>query len=124
MWYGVKKGKNPGIYENWDACKKEIIGYKGAIFKKFNTYNEAKDFVLGLNQISQEYVELNSNWKETSKEKAINIFKEMEIFHSKKQNIIDPSKIILDVWVYGEEGDIPKIGIYFTDNFYSVDLFH
>ncbi len=34
-YYVVWKGNNPGIYDNWPDCKKQIDGYTGAIFKSF-----------------------------------------------------------------------------------------
>ncbi len=43
--YAVKKGKNPGIYNTWDECKKEVEGYKGAEYKSFNNIKDATDFL-------------------------------------------------------------------------------
>lgn len=34
-FYVVWKGRNPGIYEHWDACKQEIEGFAGALYKGF-----------------------------------------------------------------------------------------
>lgn len=45
FYYAVKNGKNPGVYFNWDDCKKQVTGYKGAIYKKFESMEEAKKFV-------------------------------------------------------------------------------
>ena len=45
MYYSVFKGFNKGIYESWKDCEKEIKGYKGAIYKKFKSENEAKFFL-------------------------------------------------------------------------------
>lgn len=44
-YYAVKVGKKPGIYYSWDICKKNVTGYKGAIYKSFKTLSEAKDFM-------------------------------------------------------------------------------
>ena len=44
-FYAVKKGKIPGIYYNWDDCKKMVDGFPGAIYKSFKTLEEAKTFV-------------------------------------------------------------------------------
>lgn len=44
-FYAVKKGFKPGIYTTWDECKKQTNGYSNAIFKKFNTKQEAEDFI-------------------------------------------------------------------------------
>lgn len=45
FFYAVHKGKIPGIYSSWPACKKQIDKYDGAIFKKFTDENNAKLFV-------------------------------------------------------------------------------
>lgn len=44
-FYAVRKGKTPGIYENWDQCREQVQGYSGAEYKKFNTETEAKEFM-------------------------------------------------------------------------------
>lgn len=44
-YYAVKKGKTPGIYENWDECKANIQGVSGAIYKGFATKEEATLFL-------------------------------------------------------------------------------
>ncbi|WP_422858065.1 viroplasmin family protein [Flagellimonas sp. S174] len=41
-FYVVWKGKKPGIYESWDDCKAQIEGYKGAQYKSFSEFVEAK----------------------------------------------------------------------------------
>jgi ribonuclease HI len=47
VFYAVKIGKNPGIYETWKECQEQVIGFKGSKYKKFNTYDEAKNFIEG-----------------------------------------------------------------------------
>ena len=44
-YYAVYKGKSviPKIYTSWDECKKDVIGFKGAIYKSFTTEKEAKE---------------------------------------------------------------------------------
>lgn len=34
-FYVVWKGRNPGVYDSWDACKKEVEGFQGALYKGF-----------------------------------------------------------------------------------------
>ncbi|MBQ3354537.1 MAG: ribonuclease H family protein [Bacteroidales bacterium] len=34
-FYVVWKGRTPGIYDSWDACKKEVDGFQGALYKGF-----------------------------------------------------------------------------------------
>lgn len=41
-YYVVCNGVTPGIYETWDECKKQIMGFPKARYKKFNTLDEAK----------------------------------------------------------------------------------
>lgn len=41
-YYVVWKGRNPGIYDDWDVCKKEIIGCKGALYKGFPDLKSAE----------------------------------------------------------------------------------
>lgn len=52
-FYAVKKGNNEGIYTTWDECKKQVLGYKGAIYKSFSTYKEAQDFLNGVDHLEQ-----------------------------------------------------------------------
>lgn len=40
--YVVWKGKRPGIYPSWADCKAQIDGVKGAQYKAFPTFAEAK----------------------------------------------------------------------------------
>lgn len=44
-YYAVKEGKRPGIYRSWDECKEQVIGYKGAVYKKFSSKDEALEFM-------------------------------------------------------------------------------
>ncbi|WP_416445922.1 viroplasmin family protein [Leeuwenhoekiella sp. A16] len=41
-FYVVWQGKRPGIYNKWNDCKAAITGYKGAQYKSFSTFAEAK----------------------------------------------------------------------------------
>ena len=44
-YYAVKAGKVPGIYRDWDSCKAQVHGFKGAIYKSFKTEEEARVFM-------------------------------------------------------------------------------
>ena len=44
-FYAVKKGKVPGIYTSWDACKSMVHGFPGAVYKGFATRAEAEQFL-------------------------------------------------------------------------------
>jgi Predicted double-stranded RNA/RNA-DNA hybrid binding protein len=45
MFYAVKKGRNIGIYDTWEDCKREVEGFSGAVYKKFSTYEQAQAFI-------------------------------------------------------------------------------
>ncbi|MDO4594008.1 MAG: ribonuclease H family protein [Tissierellia bacterium] len=57
-YYAVKKGRSPGIYKTWDQCQKEVIGFKGAIFKSFKNYEEAYNFI---NDNKKEDIQIDKN---------------------------------------------------------------
>ena len=40
-YYAVKQGRETGIYTSWDACKAQVQGYSGAVYKSFMTLEEA-----------------------------------------------------------------------------------
>lgn len=46
-YYGVRIGRNIGVYKTWVECKKEIDGYSNARFKSFTTRKEAEEYVYG-----------------------------------------------------------------------------
>lgn len=44
-YYAVNKGKKIGVYLSWTECKEQVSEYKFPIYKKFETLEEAEDFV-------------------------------------------------------------------------------
>jgi len=34
-WYVVWMGRNPGVYESWNECIKQVYKYKGSKYKSF-----------------------------------------------------------------------------------------
>ena len=53
MFYAVKNGRVKDIYDNWESCKQQVQGFKGAQFKKFKTKQEAIDY---MNDIVEDYI--------------------------------------------------------------------
>ena len=45
MFYAVKNGRVKDIYNDWDACKEQVKGFKGAEYKKFKTEREASEYM-------------------------------------------------------------------------------
>lgn len=44
-YYAVKKGLQPGIYTDWNTAKTQIYKFKGAIYKSFESLEEAQKFI-------------------------------------------------------------------------------
>jgi len=42
-FYVVWQGLNPGIYESWDECRKQVSGVEGAKYKSFSSMEEAEE---------------------------------------------------------------------------------
>ena len=42
-WYVVWKGVEPGIYDSWEECKRQINGFENALYKSFESSEEAKE---------------------------------------------------------------------------------
>ncbi|MCK9168300.1 MAG: RNase H1/viroplasmin domain-containing protein, partial [Bacteroidales bacterium] len=40
-YYVVWEGNNPGIYDSWQECKRQVEGYEHAKYKSFATLEEA-----------------------------------------------------------------------------------
>ena len=47
FYYGVKRGKQTGIFRTWKECEQQISGFSGALFKKFPSAKEAQEYVAG-----------------------------------------------------------------------------
>ena len=46
-YYAVKAGRETGIFTTWDACKAQVQGYSGAVYKSFATLEEAQAYLTG-----------------------------------------------------------------------------
>lgn len=44
-FYAVKQGRKTGMFLTWDECKKQVMGYPGAIYKSFGTKAEAEEYL-------------------------------------------------------------------------------
>jgi len=44
-YYAVNVGRETGIFNSWEDCKKQVEGYSGASYKSFSTLDEAKDYL-------------------------------------------------------------------------------
>lgn len=44
-YYAVKNGVKPGIYNTWEECQKNTIGYSNALFKSFDSEDAAQAYL-------------------------------------------------------------------------------
>lgn len=45
FYYAVACGRQTGIFMTWAECNEQVKGYKGASFKKFDTHQDAENFI-------------------------------------------------------------------------------
>jgi len=67
VWNGVQ----PGIYENWEDCKLQVIGFEDAQYKSFPTMSEAQEAyeqgsIAYRQQVVEKTFELRSNTSDES----------------------------------------------------------
>lgn len=53
-FYAVKKGHKTGIFEKWTDCSAQIHGFKGAMYKGFETLEQAEEYMSKQEAISSE----------------------------------------------------------------------
>src|SRR5699024_5738207 len=44
-YYGIQRGRKPGVYTNWTEAQKQIQGFTRPRYMKFSTREEAEEFV-------------------------------------------------------------------------------
>ena len=44
-YYGVRRGRTTGVFESWEACRKQVYQFPRAEYKAFLTREEAKNYV-------------------------------------------------------------------------------
>lgn len=54
--YAVRKGRETGLFTDWDTCKKQVDGFPGAEYKSFADANEALVY-LGLANAAEEKID-------------------------------------------------------------------
>lgn len=51
-FYAVAHGRRTGVFSTWDACRASVAGFKNAVFKKFESHEDASNFV-GSNGVAE-----------------------------------------------------------------------
>jgi len=100
-YYSVHKGYKSGIFSSWDECQKNVLGFSGAIYKKFNNKKDAEYF-LQYGKISQENMKTLDNFiikhKNTTKLEKITVYTDGACYNN------------------GFPNAVAGIGIYFGEN--------
>lgn len=45
--YAVRKGRQTGLFETWEECKRMVHGFPGAVYKSFTARQEALEYLDG-----------------------------------------------------------------------------
>ena len=46
-YYAVKRGRSKGVFYTWSECYKQVKGIRGALYKAFESEEEAFRYVVG-----------------------------------------------------------------------------
>nr|XP_022317374.1 ribonuclease H1-like [Crassostrea virginica] len=90
-YYAVRRGRNVGIYDDWDSCKAQVHGYAGARYKKFNTQEEAQAFVDGHDDTSSNNSSSNYTRSSTSSSYTSKIEQSSELYSFSSKSRVDSS---------------------------------
>lgn len=98
MFYAVKRGRIPGIYNDWESCKAQIHQFHNAKFKKFNDHISALNYLnteqeITNNQRPTEGIAVDASYLNKSSTG------EYQIFNFSEQKIVYNSRIYNDVTV-------------------------
>ena len=74
-YYVVKEGAKVGIFNNWPECQASVTGYKGAVFKGFETKLEALEW-----QNSKERAPEESNTSDKADELTESLNVDFEVY--------------------------------------------
>jgi ribonuclease HI len=124
-YYAVKIGVEPGIYETWTECKKNIDKFPSAKFKKFSSKSEATKFINENNQsvdISEKSTKSIKSTKSTKSTKSIKSTNSAQV--TKDQIVKDDYNFESCINVFtdgscynnGSKNAIAGCGIYFANN--------
>lgn len=93
MYYVVKIGRQPGIYNTWAEAEKHVTGYSGAKYKSFKTLAEAESWLGGESAIKPNIMPVNPMPVHTEIVKPTNIIPTDILIH-------DYSKINIHAILY------------------------
>lgn len=60
-YYAVYNGLKPGVYLSWEECSKNVTGFKGAIYKSFDTLDKANNYINNKNFDKNTNIQYNND---------------------------------------------------------------
>ena len=100
-YYVVWNGICPGIYTSWTDCQRQINGYEGAIYKSFNTQEEAEKAYN-----SSPYIYIGKKKEET------NLETKQSNDTSQYPQVVQKEAIAVDAACSGNPGPMEYRGVY------------
>lgn len=75
-FYVVWKGLIPGVYDSWSECKKQVQGVEGALYKSFDTKQEAERAYIAspyqyMGKQQKSSLSLSAEWPEEVQREAL-----------------------------------------------------
>ncbi|HEX7064276.1 MAG TPA: ribonuclease H family protein [Bacillales bacterium] len=64
-YYVVKVGRETGIFQTWEACRKQVEGYSGAVYQSFPTLEKARIFLSGKDASEAIAIYIDGSYKES-----------------------------------------------------------
>jgi ribonuclease HI len=116
-FYGIAVGHNPGVYETWTAASEQIKNVKGPKYKKFDTREEAEEFVKNGGKVSKKA----DASKPVQKQEKSNV-SSVEGSSAKKAKTSSSNGKTVKVWTDGSSrgngrlGAVAGVGVYFGEN--------
>jgi len=101
-FYTVWVGINPGVYDNWEECKRQIDGVKAAKYKSFESEVDAK------RAFGEDY----SNYYNKKQATVAKVF---------NNEVYEKQSIAVDAACSGNPGDMEFRGVWVGDN---TEIFH
>lgn len=103
-FYAVKIGRNKGIFQTWDECKKQVDGFSNSKYKAFKTLEEAEEYLNNEEEMKSE------------SEEEIDIDTINEEIENKINNLQDDEVIAFVDGTYLEENNVSGYGVIIIKN--------
>jgi ribonuclease HI len=109
-FFCVKVGKKSGVYDNWDECKVNVIGFSGAVYKKFTNLESAKQY-MDVNIVEPIETKIKTKTVQSSRVVSDDDILELETSNNVIHVFTDGSSITLN-----KTENITSYSIYFEKN--------